>query len=87
MPVKALGADVSIDIINTGIKPSSLEKTREMRVTGLRLGEAKLPQDKTWLAKAPGGVSRMPIPELRNRRSPCVEGSIQRKLAPAQNAP
>ena len=47
MPVKALGADVSIDIINTGIKPSSLEKTREMRVTGLRLGEAKLPQDKT----------------------------------------
>lgn len=43
MPARAWGRDVTPDIINAGITPSSLEKTRELRVTGFRLGEAKLP--------------------------------------------
>lgn len=70
MPVRAWGEDVTPDIIIAGINAILTRKDARVARHEVPARGSEIAGDKSRVAKAPGGVSRIPMSGLRNRHSP-----------------
>ena len=70
VPVRAQGEDVTPDIINAGINAILTRKDARVARHGAPARGSEIAGDESRVAKAPGGVSRIPMSGLRNRHSP-----------------